>query len=310
MEILRCHNAHHVWNHPPAAAGSLSRGTIQRSLCAVGQPCRAARRVRPSRRQPARRFGCAHINHFGLAVSDPKRSVDFYQGLFGMPVQARVDTTTILRVGAGPQFISIAPAAANAAPSINHYCLGIENFAVDRVLAALAAHGVTKGDAAGPMKVAVTVRDGTPDLAVRRSGWDRVSAAGRQLLRWIRPARERVPDCRAVAKERSARAPRSEPPDHFFDRRRTLEHVLPGSVRSLDSLVPGSDRAHAGHRSDGGVPDVRGRRPCPRRRDAAAGQHQSRVPVARWLQSRSGVEDARDRTAYASRRRDRCPPVR
>jgi catechol 2,3-dioxygenase-like lactoylglutathione lyase family enzyme len=104
------------------------------------------------------------ISHFGLAVSDPKRSVDFYQGLFGMPVQARVDTTTILRVGAGPQFISIAPAAANAAPSINHYCLGIENFAVDRVLAALAARGVTKGDAAGPMKAAVTMRDGTPDL--------------------------------------------------------------------------------------------------------------------------------------------------
>src|SRR5262245_3886675 len=54
--------------------------------------------------------------------------------------------------------------AANAALSINHYCLGIENFAVDRVLAALAAHGVMKGDAAGPMKVAVTMRDGTPDL--------------------------------------------------------------------------------------------------------------------------------------------------
>src|SRR5262245_54307190 len=104
------------------------------------------------------------ISHFGLAVSDPKRSVDFYQGLFGMPVQARVDTTTILRVGAGPQFISIAPIAANAAPSINHYCLGVENFAVDRVLAALAAHGVTKADAAGPLKVAVTMRDGTPDL--------------------------------------------------------------------------------------------------------------------------------------------------
>ena len=101
------------------------------------------------------------ISHFGLAVSDPKRSIEFYQGLFGMPVQARVDTTTILRVGAGPQFISIAPVAANAAPSINHYCLGVENFAVDRVLAALEAHGVTKGDAAGPMKVAVTTRDGT-----------------------------------------------------------------------------------------------------------------------------------------------------
>ena len=104
------------------------------------------------------------ISHFGLAVKDSKRSIDFYQGLFGMPIQARSGTTTILRVGAGPQFISIAPVAANAAPSINHYCLGVENFALDRVVAALAAHGVTKGDAVGPMKAAVTMRDGTPDL--------------------------------------------------------------------------------------------------------------------------------------------------
>jgi catechol 2,3-dioxygenase-like lactoylglutathione lyase family enzyme len=104
------------------------------------------------------------ISHFGLAVSDPKRSIDFYQGLFGMPIQARADTTTILRVGAGPQFISIAPVSANAAPSINHYCLGVENFALDGVLGTLAAHGVTKGDVVGPMKAAVTMRDGTPDL--------------------------------------------------------------------------------------------------------------------------------------------------
>jgi catechol 2,3-dioxygenase-like lactoylglutathione lyase family enzyme len=104
------------------------------------------------------------INHFGLAVSDPKRSVEFYQGLFGMPVQARTGATTILRVGAGPQFISIAPVAANASPSINHFCLGVENFDVNRVLAALSAHGVEKADAAGPMKASVTTRDGSTDL--------------------------------------------------------------------------------------------------------------------------------------------------
>ena len=104
------------------------------------------------------------LNHFGLAVSDTRRSIDFYQGLFGMPIHARADSATILRVGAGPQFLSIAPAQ-NAPPSINHFCLGIENFSVDRILATLAAHGVTKADDTGPMKVAVTVRDGgTPDL--------------------------------------------------------------------------------------------------------------------------------------------------
>ena len=111
------------------------------------------------------------LSHFGIAVSDPKRSIGFYQGLFGMPIQARVGPTTLLRVGAGPQFISIAPAG-TAAPSINHFCLGVEGFDVDRIMATLAAHGVAKGDAAGPMKAAVTRRgpdaggakDGTPDL--------------------------------------------------------------------------------------------------------------------------------------------------
>src|SRR5262245_2215902 len=104
------------------------------------------------------------ISHFGLAVPDPKRPVDFYQGRFGMPVQPRVDTTTILRVGAGPQSISLAPLAASPAPRTNHSCLATENLAVERVLSALAAHGVTKGDAVGPLKVAVTMRDGTPEL--------------------------------------------------------------------------------------------------------------------------------------------------
>jgi catechol 2,3-dioxygenase-like lactoylglutathione lyase family enzyme len=111
------------------------------------------------------------LSHFGLAVSDPKQSVDFYQGLFGMPIQARSGSTTLLRVGAGPQFISIAPAG-SAAPRINHYCLGVDAFNVDRILATLAAHGVAKSTAAGPMKAAVTLRgpdgggakDGTPDL--------------------------------------------------------------------------------------------------------------------------------------------------
>ena len=104
------------------------------------------------------------LSHFGLAVSDPKRSVDFYRNLFGLPIQARAGANTILRIGAGPQFISIGPAENAAPPSINHFCLGVDSFNVDRILAALAAHGVAKGDATGPMKAAVTMRDGTPDL--------------------------------------------------------------------------------------------------------------------------------------------------
>jgi catechol 2,3-dioxygenase-like lactoylglutathione lyase family enzyme len=143
---------------------SLPALTIARRS-AVAQPFEAA----PQSAAPP--IHVRTLSHFGLAVSDPKRSVDFYQGLFGMPIQARSGSTTLLRVGAGPQFISIAPAG-SAAPSINHYCLGVDGFNVDRIMATLAAHGVEKSNAAGPMKAAVTLRgpdgggakEGTPDL--------------------------------------------------------------------------------------------------------------------------------------------------
>src|ERR1043166_7954456 len=51
------------------------------------------------------------INPVTLAVSDVKRSVDFYQGLFGMPVINRQGTTVInLQIGAGPQFLGVSSA--------------------------------------------------------------------------------------------------------------------------------------------------------------------------------------------------------
>ena len=56
------------------------------------------------------------LNHMTLSVSDPKRSVEFYQGLFGMPIAARQGPTTILRIGGGPQFLAIGAVAAGASP--------------------------------------------------------------------------------------------------------------------------------------------------------------------------------------------------
>src|SRR5215471_9181733 len=57
------------------------------------------------------------LNQFTLLVSDVKRSVDWYQGLFGMPIQTRQGSTVLLRIGNGPQFLAIAPAGSNP-PSI------------------------------------------------------------------------------------------------------------------------------------------------------------------------------------------------
>ena len=100
--------------------------------------------------------------------------LEFYQGLFGLPVQARQGGLTVLRIGSGPQFVALTKVAANAKPGIDHFCMTVENFTPDRILKILAEHGVSKTDAAGagPLKAWVRRRgedaggakEGTPEL--------------------------------------------------------------------------------------------------------------------------------------------------
>lgn len=107
------------------------------------------------------------INHVSLTVSDLKRSVDFYQGLFGMPLRPVGATAAQLGVGSGPEHLGLTVGAAGAAPRIDHYCLGVEDFNVDRIVQALGEHGVNGSDRVGPMKVRVTVNaSGTASIRV------------------------------------------------------------------------------------------------------------------------------------------------
>ncbi|HMF95288.1 MAG TPA: VOC family protein [Vicinamibacterales bacterium] len=122
---------------------------------------------------PAGRIRIAAFNHVSLNVSDLKRSTEFYQGLFGLPIQSRQGATSVqLRIGAGPQFLNLS--GAGASPGIDHMCVGVEGFDVTRILKVLADHGVAKSDQRGAMKVQVTRRgpdeggakDGTPEMHV------------------------------------------------------------------------------------------------------------------------------------------------
>lgn len=121
------------------------------------------------------------FNHMTINVADTKRSIDFYQGLFGMPIHARQGAgTTLLRVGPGPQFVAISGLGANGTPGINHYCVTVDDFNVDRVLKVLADHGVTRAEgqggglSGGPNAVRVRMRGpesggapgGTPEIYV------------------------------------------------------------------------------------------------------------------------------------------------
>src|SRR5262249_54018328 len=96
------------------------------------------------------------LNQFTLLVSDVKRSIDFYQGLFGMPVQARKGSMVLLRIGNGPQFMAIGPAGSDP-PSIAPVLgMSVESFNADRVAAILAQHGVTKVVPGGTQEISFT----------------------------------------------------------------------------------------------------------------------------------------------------------
>ena len=92
-----------------------------------------------------------------LTVTDLKRSLEFYQNLFGMPIQARQGQTTVLRIGDGPQFIALT-GGPNAKPRIDHFCVTTEHFNLDRIFEILAGHGIAKGSGRGAMKAFVRMR--------------------------------------------------------------------------------------------------------------------------------------------------------
>ena len=146
----------------------ITRRTVLLSLAAAP----GAFRVFAQSRKPA--IPVTGLSHMTLSVSDPKRSLDFYQGLFGMPIQARQGETTVLRIGPGPQFVALSRVGQNGKPGINHWCVFADNFDVDRVVGILAEHGVATSDTNGPMKAHVRMRgpedggakEGTPELYV------------------------------------------------------------------------------------------------------------------------------------------------
>src|SRR6516162_9349350 len=107
------------------------------------------------------------FNHVNLTVSDLKHSVDFYQGLFGMPVQGRTGSTGVqLRIGSGPQHLALSSGDSGATPKIDHYCLSVDAFNVDRIVKTLIDHGVAKSDERGAMKVLVSMRADTPQVYI------------------------------------------------------------------------------------------------------------------------------------------------
>jgi catechol 2,3-dioxygenase-like lactoylglutathione lyase family enzyme len=102
------------------------------------------------------------LSQITLTVSDVGRSLEFYQGLFGMPIQARQGSAVLLRIGDGPRFLALRPAAAGEKPSISALGFGVQDFSIDRAMQVLASHGITPAptDATrpGPRQALVRIR--------------------------------------------------------------------------------------------------------------------------------------------------------
>jgi catechol 2,3-dioxygenase-like lactoylglutathione lyase family enzyme len=135
-------------------------------------------RVILSAQQPAGAFSTIAMNHVTLAVTNAKRSLEFYQRLFGLPIVATQGTVPIMRLGPGPQFIALSERPTGK-PGIDHVCLTVERFEVDRVMKTLAGFGVTPAEpgftgglAGGPLRARVRMRgpeaggakEGTPEI--------------------------------------------------------------------------------------------------------------------------------------------------
>jgi catechol 2,3-dioxygenase-like lactoylglutathione lyase family enzyme len=117
------------------------------------------------------------INHLTAFVADGAAANDFYRDLFGLAIQAHQGPQTpVLGIGDGHQFVMYASPSRSTpvTTNIHHGCLGMRDFDVDRVLAALTTQGLApQGDRPiGPLMHYVTKRmpdrggapGGTPEL--------------------------------------------------------------------------------------------------------------------------------------------------
>lgn len=85
------------------------------------------------------------IHSCDMRVTDVARSVQFYQDLFGAPVQARRGEQVFLRVGDGPRFFSLSPTLPGQEPGFSHIGLSVAGFDAEQIQAQLERFGIARG---------------------------------------------------------------------------------------------------------------------------------------------------------------------
>lgn len=99
------------------------------------------------------------IDHVVLRVTNMERAIAFYSGVLGCQVEHRQDTLGLVHLRAGTSLIDLVDVAGKlgrmggSAPgpegrNMDHLCLRIADFDVDRITSELAAKGVVIGETA------------------------------------------------------------------------------------------------------------------------------------------------------------------
>ena len=84
------------------------------------------------------------VNHISLQVSNLQRSTDFYQRVFGCPVNKRDGNNQLVF---GKNFLVLREG--KPAAKVDHFAIGVDNFNKDSVTADLKARGATPIDQQG-----------------------------------------------------------------------------------------------------------------------------------------------------------------
>lgn len=116
--------------------GRLTRRELMAALGAVMAAAATARTV-----DAAPPVGpVKQMNHVSIFVPDVQKSKQFYQDVFGLPLLTNQDPGVNLSTGSG--FLGIYPAPNAQKGSINHLCLGVENFDAEIALKSFTDRGI------------------------------------------------------------------------------------------------------------------------------------------------------------------------
>jgi metallothiol transferase len=128
--------------------GRLSRRQLIQGLAALAGGSKTLGAEEP----PFRGVG---LNHIAVRVTDIQRSRNFYQKLLGLPVIHEAEDNCFL--GLGKNFLTLFK---NKSPGLDHYCIAIDNFNADAVMALLIRADLKPRRPAGSDRVYFSDPDG------------------------------------------------------------------------------------------------------------------------------------------------------